>query len=123
MSSFGKRNGGGRRSARREPAPLCAVFTTITRSHRAFVIDVSTTGVRLRGEDLPCAGEPLEISIEAVHSFGYVMWSDGGECGIEFDQPLSAADVTLLRHLVARMAGVPLQFKAALDDWMSGFAR
>ena len=123
MSSFGKRKGGGRRSAPREPAPLGAVFTTITRSHRAFVIDVSSTGVRLRGEDLPSAGEPLEISIEAVHGFGYVMWSDHGECGIEFDEPLSADDVMVLRNRVARMAGLPLQFKAALDDWMTGFAR
>jgi hypothetical protein len=123
MNAFGRCKGGGRRSARREETPLIAVFTTITHSHRALVVDVSATGVRLRGDDLPRSGEALEVCIESVRAFGIVMWSHRGECGINFDDPLSPGDVALLRHRVATMAGLSPQVKAALDDWMAGFAR
>ena len=73
MSTFGKAQGGGRRSAPREGVPLIAIFTTITRSHRALVVDISATGVRLRGDELPQKGEALDINIEDVRAFGIVM--------------------------------------------------
>ncbi len=123
MNGFGRCGGGGRRSAPRDPTPLFAVFTTVTRSDRALVVDVSATGVRLRGDRLPECNEALELSIENVRTFGTVIWSNEVECGIAFDAPLSAPDVSLLRSGVAELGGLPPQLRGALDDWLTGFAR
>lgn len=123
MSSFGKSKGGGRRSAPRAPVPLTAVFTTVVRSDSALVVDVSTTGVRLRGRDLPVGTEAVEVTMEATRAFGSVMWSEDGECGIEFDEPLHPAEIAVLRQKVTILAGLPPQLKAALEDWTTGFAR
>lgn len=123
MNEFGKRQGGGRRTAPREETPLFAVFSTVSRSDRALVVDVSATGARLRGDHLPPCGESLELSIERARAFGTVMWSEGRECGIAFDEPMSAAEVLSLRDRVSALGGLPPQLKGALDDWMTGFAR
>jgi hypothetical protein len=123
MSTFGKCNGGGRRSALRERVPLIATFNSITRADRALVVDVSATGVRLRGRDLPTANELVEVGIEAVRAFGIVMWSENEECGIEFEPPLSIGGIKLLQANARAAAGLPPQVRAALDDWMTGFAR
>ena len=123
MSTFGKCSGGGRRSAAREVAPLVAVFTTLTQSHAVTLVDVSATGARLRGDFLPRMAEELLLSVEGVRTFGHVVWSESGECGVEFDEPLQPAAVEELRTKVARSAGLRPDWKAAMDDWMLGFAR
>lgn len=123
MSAFGKSQGGGRRVARRETAPLFAVYSTVTQSRRAEVVDVSATGVRLRSRELPQAGEALDVTIEAARGFGTVIWSESGECGIAFDEPLTPEEVAVLQQRVAQMAALPEQVRAALEDWMTGFAR
>lgn len=123
MSTFGKAEGGGRRSAPRAPAPLVAVFNTVTHCESAIVIDVSATGVRLSGENFPRPGELLEVVIATVRAFGIVMWSRDGECGVEFDPPLTPTELNRIRIGVTTMAGLPPQVKVALEDWESGFAR
>jgi hypothetical protein len=123
MSAFGKSEGGGRRSAARERASLIAIFSSITQADRALVIDVSATGVRLRGDGLPRANELVEVCIETVRAFGIVIWSENGECGIEFEPPLSVDDIHSLQANARAAAGLAPQVKAALDDWMTGFAR
>ena len=50
MSVFGKRSGGGRRTAQRETAPAVAVFTTVTNSHGAVLVDCRQP---VRGFDRP----------------------------------------------------------------------
>jgi hypothetical protein len=120
---FGKCKGGGRRSAPRDSAPLIAVFSSVTRSDRAVVVDFSETGVRLRGYDLPDAGELVELRIETTRTFGITMWSNGRQCGIAFDEPLSPDEIHALRENARAAAGLAPQVKAALDDWMTGFAR
>lgn len=120
---FGKAQGGGRRSAPREQAPPIAVFTTVARSCRGTAVDVSATGARLRADNVPQAGEVLEVSIDNVRAFGTVMWSRGNECGIEFDKPLTRMEVHRLRCGVSQLAGLPPELKAALEDWNGGLAR
>ena len=63
--TFGKQGGGGRRGAPREAAPLLAVYTTVTKSHEVVLVDVSSTGARLRGPNLPEAGDELFVSVES----------------------------------------------------------
>jgi PilZ domain len=97
MHAFGKSNGGGRRKAGRENAPLLAVLSTVSGDHRAAVVDISTTGARLSAPELPAQGEDLIFRADCLQAFGHVVWSKDGECGIEFESPVTAASVELLR--------------------------
>ena len=123
MSQFGKCNGGGRRSAHRQSAPLMAVIATLRHTYSAILVDVSCTGVRLRGEELPGVGDELMLTIETVRGFGTIAWKHDGECGIAFDEPLAAADVDELRRRASNSHGYSPELRAALDDWNVGLAR
>ena len=123
MTAFGKCKGGGRRRAPREFLPLIAVFTTRTRSHHALLIDVSSTGARLRGDDLPQDGEDLMLNVEGVISYGTVAWSRLGFCGIAFDCPLPPGCLQKLEQKVSRARGLPPEIAAAMEDWTLGIAR
>ena len=123
MVAFGKSRGGGRRSSERAAAPLLASITTLTRSHSAVVVDVSTSGARLHGSDLPEMGEELVVNIDGVQAFGTVVWSDQGEAGIEFDSPLSVEEHTLLQQQVTLTRGLPPEMKTAFESWVIGCAR
>ena len=123
MTVFGKRMGGGRRSAARREGPLIAVLTTIKGSHSAVLADISATGARLRAAQLPDMGEVLTLRIDAVEAFGAVIWVEADECGIAFDRPLPPDEEQLLRQKVAETHGLPPDIKAAYDSWVLGCAR
>jgi hypothetical protein len=123
MAVFGKRMGGGRRSAARREGPLIAVLTTLKGSHSAVLADISATGARLRAAQLPDMGEVLTLRIDAVEAFGAVIWVEAGECGIAFDRPLAPDEEQLLRQKVAETHGLPPDIKAAYDTWVLGCAR
>lgn len=123
MGSFGKRNGGGRRSAARLSAPLIALVTTFRESRSAVLVDVSATGAKLRGRDLPAVFEELIIAIDGTTAFGTVAWEAGDERGVAFDVPLQAAEEARLRDKVAHARGMPPEFRHAFEDWTQGLAR
>ena len=136
MRAFGKSNGGGRRSAARGLAPLPAVFMTIARSAKAAVIDISCTGARLRGRDLPARGEEMELKVEEVRVFGVIAWAENDECGVAFDAPLmpfevdrASKDYPLEVDRLRRKAGVPrlaalsVEDRIALETWLIGASR
>ena len=123
MGVFGRCEGGGRRVASRSSAPLMAVFTTLTGSHSAVLVDVSSTGARLRGAGLPKMGEELMLNIETVQAFGTVVWSESGECGIAFEIPLPREDEETLRQKVSLARGLPPDIQAAFDNWVIGRSR
>jgi len=123
MGAFGRCGGGGRRLAARAKAPVSAVYTTVTRSHSAILVDISTTGARLRGAVLPQENKELLLTAEGLQVFGTVMWSHDGECGVRFDLPIPADEVQSLREKVAKGAGLDPEVKAAFEEWICGAAR
>lgn len=123
MATFGKCHGGGRRAAHRSAAPLIAVLTTLSSSHSAVVVDISSTGARLRTSNLPECGRELMIGIEDVRAFGRVAWAEHDECGIEFDCPLSLEEEQLLRSRVATVRGLPAEMRTAFESWVAGSGR
>lgn len=123
MSTFGKCEGGGRRSAARTPAPLIGLATTLNETRTAVVVDVSATGAQLRGTNLPLKHASLFINIEGVVTFGTVQWENGDDRGIVFDRPLAPTDEQFLHQKVRESRGLPPQFKAGLDEWSAGVAR
>ena len=120
---FGKCEGGGRRSAARMPAPLIGLVTTVNETRTAVVVNVSATGARLRGTNLPLKYANLFINIEGVVTFGTVQWENGVDRGIVFDTPLAPTDEQFLHQKVREARGLPPQIKAALDEWSVGVAR
>ena len=123
MSGFGKCVGGGRRSASRMAVPLIAVVTTLRESRSAILVDVSATGARLLGPDLPQPAEELFLTVEGVVVFGTVAWEKDDERGVAFDEPLKAIDEARLRQRVDQAKGLSPELRAAFDDWAMGFAR
>jgi len=123
MSTFCKRKGGGRRSVTRSPVPLIAMVKTLKGAHSSVVIDVSASGARLRGHDLPHCHADLPVTVAGISAFGTIAWADGNERGAAFDAPLSARDKRLLRQKVAQFRAMPAAIRAAFDDWTMGFAR
>lgn len=123
MTVFGKRSGGGRRRAPREALPLLATLTTVSRTYSGTLVNVSATGARLRGDNLPEADQDLVLSVEGVRNFGTVRWNRNGEVGLEFDPPIGAAEVMKLRREVSRGQGFSPEERAAYDEWKLGVAR
>jgi PilZ domain len=122
MSTFGKSEGGGRRSATRSEAPLVGLLTTMEGTRSAVVVDVSATGARLRGKDLPGKWSDFFISLDGVVTFGTVQWEDGDERGIEFDGRLDPADEQLLQKKIHAARAMPPELRAAFEDWTTGLA-
>jgi hypothetical protein len=123
MTEFGKCNGGGRRSASRQAAPLTATITTLSKTYSALIVDISQTGIRMRGDHLPEQGEEGFVGFERIKTFGTVTWGKGGECGIAFDGPLPSSDLARLFRETARLRGLSPELRAAFEDWTLGVAR
>lgn len=121
--TFGKRGGGGRRSAPREAAPLLAVYTTVTKSHEVVLVDVSSTGALLRGPNLPELGDELFVSVETIRAFGKVVRVEEHEFAVAFDRPLTSEDLEMLADRVRRGAGFSPEERAAIDGWVLGVDR
>jgi hypothetical protein len=123
MTLFGKQIGGGRRAERREHAPLLAQLATLTTTYRAVLVDVSATGARLHGADLPKDDEELYFTVADVRTVAIVKWRREMECGVQFCEPLPQAEIIRIRREVVDGAGLPPEMRAALDDWVVGLAR
>ena len=120
---FGRADGGGRRQAPRTSAPLNALVDMIGQSRCYELVDISTSGARLSGVPLPRIGTEVLLSVESVEAFGAIVWSEHGQCGIEFDDPIDAQAVRAIRHQVMKAAGLGPGVRAAMDDWTTGMAR
>ena len=106
MKVFGKSKGGGRRKIVRAETPLLAVISTLAGERRVGIVNVSTLGVQLTSPDLPGEGETVMFRCESVQSFGRIVWSRAGQCGVAFDMPICATEVERLRH-EAEIAEMP----------------
>jgi hypothetical protein len=123
--SFGKRNGGGRRSAKRVTAPLPALLITMSDRHPALLFDISEVGAQLRARDAPKKGLEVFLQVGDVDVYAQVVWSKGDVCGLKFCDPIRGFDLHQLAFEAAGAAGArisPAQ-KGGVDDWKNGVAR
>lgn len=125
MRIFGKKIGGGRRSAAREELPLPAVVSTVDNSIVAEVVDLSATGARLKGTQLPSPGAVVSLKLDCVHAFGTVAWCRGEECGVAFEVPLASFELSRLRRevVVASVFWQSVDERLAARDCRYGVAR
>ena len=125
MSIFGKKSGGGRRAAQREKLPLPAMVSTIENTAIAELLDLSSTGAKLKGLALPPEGEVLSLKLDCVRAFGQIAWRTADECGVHFDVPLAPFELARLRREVSVTSVIwgSVDERLAARDWHTGFAR
>jgi hypothetical protein len=124
MSAFGKAKGGGRRKAERARAPLLGTLSTVGDNYRFGLVNLSSTGARVSAPDLPCEGEEVIFRADRLQSFGRVVWSHDGQCGVEFEVPILAGEVQRLRREgdLWSLVGMSADERAAAEDWQFGVA-
>ena len=125
--SFGKRvdvPGGHRRKVRNQ-IMLPVAMSTRQRSHTVDLLDLSDTGAKLQGEQLPELGTEVLVRTGALEAFGTVVWREGGTCGICFDVELSPEAVAHVNAEggVTTLRGLTAQERLAANDWAHGLAR
>lgn len=119
---FGKRidePGGSRRSVRENLIFRTVVMTT-TESLKVDLLDLSTSGARLGGDNLPALGQEVLVLIGRLEAFATVVWRQGEECGIQFDMGLTETALSTLQNecrQVAHLGGTEG------EDWFYGIAR
>jgi hypothetical protein len=79
----------GRRSSPREPVILAASAWAIGGSRSVLIADISATGARLQGRDLPPSATDVLITVGPIETFATVNWRADDECGVEFDVKLT----------------------------------
>lgn len=78
----------GRRRYGRLRLRLQTKIITIHGTYTGLLMDLSLTGARVRfGNGVPGAGDAL-IQWDGNEAFGRIVWAEGAECGIRFDEPL-----------------------------------
>lgn len=123
MAAFGKSFGGGRRAGKRVTAPTLVLLEEQRKTYRSFLVDISTSGARVGGSDLPAVGAELMLNVDGLKTFGTVRWNEDEQCGVEFESQLSSFQVAKIKCDASRGAGLPLEVRDALDDWTLGLAR
>ena len=125
MRKFGRAIGGGRRKAARSPAPLLGTLSTITDDYHVGLVNLSSTGARLSAPQLPGTGEEVIFRADKVRSFGHVIWSQGGQCGVAFETPIAGVDVDRLRDdpNIWRVCDMSPEQLAAGEAWELGVSR
>jgi hypothetical protein len=88
-----------RRAVPRAEMALDASIFAGDLQYSTTVIDVSRTGVRVVGRNLPQEDQGVTIQVGDLRTPGLVVWSDGHVCAIEFDIPIAAVEVQQLREL------------------------
>ena len=100
MPTFGRFKPGGR-SAPRAKAGLIAVLSNDSGEYSSTLLDVSRTGMRLRGARLPAEGEDVLLLTADVRAWGQVVWIEDDVCAVEFDTPIASVEVQQLQLLSA----------------------
>jgi len=115
----------GRRANPRAHIVLPATVDALNGRQRISLLDISQTGARLEGVDLPAVGKDVILRCGVIDTFGTVIWSVAGRCGLLFDETISTKELIALRHVAvaAEQSGITPEELQATADWMNGLAR
>jgi len=115
----------GRRSEPRACVLLVGSAEALSGNKSVTLLDVSMTGARIEGRDLPQVGKEIILKSGPVDTFGTIIWAASERCGVKFDEPLELRHLLELRAKAAEAADSAMtpQERQAADDWMNGLAR
>jgi hypothetical protein len=93
--------------------------------HAVRVLDISRTGARVEGDQLPAVGKNVILRCGDIDTFGTIAWSATGRSGIQFDEPIALRELVALRMLADERANLPWtpEEREAAADWANGLAR
>lgn len=127
MPTFGKRNDGvtGRRKSARSRMMIPVVIKSFSTLSPVELLNLSSTGARLRKSYLPPANQGILARADTVEAFGTVVWNRAGMCGVHFDEPLSPLAVHKLEHAseMSIRANQSPSDQIAAEDWATAYAR
>lgn len=89
-----------RRKSKRDAMGIPVSLHAVSQSRVVLLLDVSTTGARIAGELLPAVGRDILLKIGGVELFGTVVRSAGKETAMNFDRPIGAKELDILRSFI-----------------------
>ena len=92
---------GERRKSKRDPMGIEVSLHSIAQSRVAVLVDVSTTGARIGGHDLPAIGKDVLLKVGGVELFGTVVRSNENEAAMRFDHPVRPSELDTLHSLIS----------------------
>lgn len=112
----------GQRTRPRSKVSLPGNLVTPAKSQSVVLVDVSATGAKISGSNLPAVGDFVRLSIGNSVAFGAVAWREGEECGLAFDHRLTDAEVSEFRQVAAeaQRLGLSPDMVRAKADWNNG---
>lgn len=96
MQTFGKLNER-QRSVPRAKAGRAASLAVDDKRYLLTLVDVSRTGARLSGAEIPESGEDVLFRAADVEMFATVVRSAANECAVDFATPIAASEVQRLQ--------------------------
>lgn len=81
-----------RRGPRYRVLLVARLFTT-TGERIVKLRDISATGAMVEGDRLPAAGTDILLQRGSLELFATIVWARDGQAGLEFDQPLTEAEL------------------------------
>ena len=124
---FGKRidKPGGVRRSLREIVMIRATMMTTMDTVGVDLLDLSTCGAKLRGDNLPTPGQEVIVLLGRLEAFGSIVWRDEDQCGVHFDVPLSERAISIVQDErgPAWLRAAPVEDLLAASDWYHGLAR
>ena len=92
---------------------LNAELVTTTDEQSVKLRDISIGGARLDAQRPIARGRDLILRRGTIELFAQIRWLSGSECGVEFDDPLTEAELLAFLHEPAkRSAFIPEPFKS-----------
>ncbi len=115
----------GRRSEPRAYLVLPASAELLTGHLRVRLLDLSASGARIEGQDLPEPGKDVVLRCGGVDTFGTVTWAANGRCGVHFDEAISGRELVAIRALAQSFhrSDMTAEEREAAADWANGLAR
>jgi hypothetical protein len=115
----------GRRAEPRAYLVLPASTEALSGNRHVTLLDVSRTGARVAGQNLPDIGKEVVLNCGGIEAFGSVVWAAPDRRGIHFEEPIGGRDLIALRALAAESKDSEMTYeeREAAADWSSGLAR
>ena len=112
IKQFGKRQASPpqeRRERKRDPLGIAVSLYSVGQSRVVLMADVSQTGARFKGHDLPPVGKDVMLIAGDVELFGEVVRSNEGEAAIHFDRPIGPDELEALQTVLTEQMQVTMQ--------------
>ena len=104
---------------------LPALAEALSGRRNVRLLDLSRSGAKLEGADLPPVGKDIVLRCAGLDTFGTIVWAEADRCGIAFDEQIRLRDLVRLRDVAFAIdeSDFTAEEIAAAADWTNGLAR